>query len=110
MGTMARVKFLIAGPLPVSIGSNKVAERDGDPRDELHRREDAMRHLEHDENDDSSPPFGWADAHAGINCQRWSVHLRHEVLRTGQEELTARQRGWAVQNLDQWRWFDFTFW
>lgn len=35
MRTMARFNFLIAGPLPVSIGSNRVAERDRDMRDEL---------------------------------------------------------------------------
>lgn len=110
MRALARFNFLIAGPLPVSIGSDRVAERDRGIRDELYRREDTMPPLMHDENDDSSPPFGWVDAHAGINCQRWGVHLRREVLPADQAELTVRQRGWMVQSLNQWRWLGFAFW
>jgi hypothetical protein len=62
------------------------------------------------EDDDAAPPFGWVDAHGGLDCQRWGHQLLREVLQEGQEELTACQYYWTSEHLDKWRWLGFVFW
>jgi hypothetical protein len=78
-------------------------------RDELYRREDTMPLLV-PADDAAAPPFGWVDAHGGLNCQRWGSHVRREVLPKGREDTTGRQRIWMRQKLENWRWLGFAFW
>lgn len=111
MTISARFNFLIAGPLPVQVGSDRVAEECWGLRDELYQREDAMPPLAPaDDHDNAAPPFAWVDAHGGVDCQRWGRHARREVLPEGQESTTGRQRIWMRQKLERWRWLGFMFW
>jgi hypothetical protein len=104
---------LHAGPLPARGGSERVAVNHWGLRDELYAREDAMPSLvfaNNDDDDSTAPPFAWVDAHGGLDCQRWGVHLRREVLPAGQEDTTARQRLWMKGKLEKWRSLGLMFW
>jgi hypothetical protein len=70
----------------------------------------ALVHADDEGDDDAGPPFAWVDAQGGLDCQRWGVQVRREVLQEGQDDTTARQRIWIREYLDQWRWLGFVFW
>lgn len=108
-----RYGFLGAGPLPRQVGADRVAEEHQGLRDDLYQREDEMPPLVFNRGDDlndAAPPFGWVDAHGGLNCQRWGRYVWREVIPAGQATTTGHQRDWMKYQLRRWRWCGFAFW
>ncbi|KAK3290912.1 uncharacterized protein B0H64DRAFT_410914 [Chaetomium fimeti] len=114
---LARFRFLDTGPLPVMDGASYRVQRElWDLRDELYRKEEGLprlvagNHGGGDVEDEAAPPFGWVDAHGGLDCRRWGDQVWREAWGGGEDETTRHQRGWARMNMDRWRWLGFVFW